>query len=240
MRLIKAFLSLFQFKQMDQKAIILTLFFAAMYVSVSISCDPLFFRQTELFGITFTASSFLYAGLYAISDAVARVAGSTVAVMIVLFDKVSDGLYSYLNYFATKLPYPTHFFGTGKHVTDAVNTIGQHLPMLYYNGLFVSALAAVIEVLIFSKIYSKINNFFFATIFSTTITLLLHDIPSDYLTLRHLPNVWQIVWGNFAICWPCAVLITLLIWCIMKATFVYSKSELSGRISNIIRLGRNG
>ena len=192
------------------------------YVTLKLLCNPMFFRQTELFvpfthyDIKITCAALIFPAIYVLSDAIILLTNRKIGFIIITFGLICDGLFSYgVNYLAN-LNLPAVMSKIELADTMAVNIVGVQMWPLYYHGVIASAIASLSEAFIFSFVYKKLQNFFVSTISSITIILVIHNLITDYPVLSHEPDVWQIIINNWFMNISFMTIYTLLIILVMK------------------------
>lgn len=187
----------------NQQLILLLL--AMLFVGIKLTCNPLFFRQVE-FTVPFVSglikvnsSAFLYAATYVLCDAMVAMSNRKTTLIIILCGVICDGIFSYLvsNFSTWAIPHNMSAHELAN--TLAINQIGPQMWQLFYRGALASFLSTSIEVLIFAFLFTKSNNFFISTIFGVSITLLTHNLVTDYPMLKKEPDVWEIIFHNLSI-----------------------------------------
>lgn len=183
----------------------LLIFLSMLYITFKITCNPMFFRQAELsipsinYYFKITSAAFLFPSIYVLSDSIIALTNRKVGFFIIIFGIICDGLFSYgANYFAN-LDMPTIISKTELDNTMSVNLIGSKIWPLYYHGILATIIASLVEAIVFSFIYNKLFNFFTSTIISISIILVIHNLITDYFTLKHEPDVWQIIINNWVV-----------------------------------------
>ncbi|MEN9390781.1 MAG: hypothetical protein RL017_78 [Pseudomonadota bacterium] len=212
-------------KKIDARTITL-LILAMLYVAFKLTCNTLFFRQT-LFNIPFThinirivSSAFLYAGIYVISDGIVAISNRSITILVIIIGVICDGLFSGLTYLITTLHMPQINSALQQINTNAINQLGPEFWQLYYHGVIAAITAAIIEVIIFSFIFKKSNNFFISTISSVIIILFAHNTITDYPLLKSDPHAWRIILNglgmNISVMAIYAAIITIILGILKK------------------------
>lgn len=82
-----------------------------------------------------------------------------------------------------------------------LNLILEQFPRLFWSGIFGALIAGIVEISIYSFLQRKIKNFMVASLISTLIIMLAHNVPTDYFAFKPLypERVKSIVAMNFAI-----------------------------------------
>jgi hypothetical protein len=182
------------------------LFFAAMlYVTCKLVCNPLFFRQVDISfffsasPLKLNSSAFVYPGIYVLSDLIVVLSSRRFGILIAIFGIICDGIFSFTVSHISGLPLPSMMSKTELLSTTSVNTLGLQMWPLYYQGLIAATIAAIAEILIFSTIFKRLDNFVIATVASVVITLVFHNVINDYQMLKHEPDVWRLIINNWMV-----------------------------------------
>lgn len=182
------------------------LFFAAMlYVTCKLVCNPLFFRQVDISfffsaaPLKLNSSAFVYPGIYVLSDLIVVLSNRRFGILIAIFGIICDGIFSFAVSHISGLPLPSTMSKTELLSTTSVNTLGLQMWPLYYQGLIAATIAAIAEILIFSTIFKRLDNFVIATVTSVMITLVFHNVINDYQMLKHEPDVWRLIINNWMV-----------------------------------------
>ena len=200
-----------------------------LYITFKITCNPLFFRQVTLY-IPFTilkfklnASSFIYPAIYVISDAIVAITGRKMAIAIILMGVLCDGIFSLTINKVSMLNIPSIMSSTELLNTTSINIIGSKMNALFINGCIAAIFAAIVEVVLFSILFRKLNNFFVSTVLSVVITLVIHNLLNDYSMLKNEPDVWEIIINNWIINISIMTLYALFISIGLKLINIYKK-----------------
>ncbi len=159
----------------------LLLIICLSYLTISLSCNLLAFRQINFFGFTMGGSSLIYALLYVCLDMITRVGGRDFAIKMVFIFRIFDFSFTYIVYSINLLPPPTAF----KNLA-AFTTIVGPMPMLFWAGLLGSTVVGVIDIFLFVFFQRRLKNFLPASFLTTLIVLILHNIPTYYFSMRHM------------------------------------------------------
>lgn len=198
------------------------LFFCMLYVTCKLVCNPIFFRQTNFnlpyidYHFKFTCAAFIFPSIYVLSDAIVAFTNRRIALMVIAVGIICDGLFSYLISYFASLDMPAIMSKSELLYNNSVNAIGIQLWPLFYHGLVATIIAAISEALIFSFLYKKINNFFISTILSICIILVIHNLITDYSSLRHEPDAWRIIIDNWIINMSFMILYSFLVVIVMR------------------------
>lgn len=185
--------------------LLLMVFTAMIFVSAKLLCNPLFFRQVEINFLFFTnplklnSSAFIYPAIYIISDAIVFFSNKKTGIAIALFGILCDGTFSYVTNLVTHFPIPHQMSVTELLNTQSINNIGGQMWKLYYYGAAASVVAAIAEILIFSALFNKSKNFLISTVTSVVITLVVHNLITDYQILYNEPDVWRLIIDNWMV-----------------------------------------
>lgn len=198
------------------------IYLTMFYVTCKLACNPMFFRQAEFtvpliqYHMKITCAAFIFPAIYVISDAIIALTNRKIGGLIIIFGIICDGIFSYgISYFA-KLEIPAIMSKTELLNTTSINIIAVQMWPLFYHGVIASAAAAIGEALIFSFIYKKLNNFFISTIASIIITLVIHNLITDYPILRDEPDAWHIIINNLLMNTSFMMVYTLIIVIFMR------------------------
>lgn len=216
----------------DENKLYLLLTMAMLYVAFKLTCNTLFFRQTNIhlplfnMELRVVCSAFVYPAIYVISDGIVALSSRKLAIATIIVGTICDGFFSWATSSITSLNLPS--MSNDQLLNSlAINQIGPQVWKLYYHGLIAAITAAIAEVIIFSIIFKKIKNFFVSTIISVVITLLAHNTITDYPMLRSDPNAWRIIFNglsiNIAIMALYAALVTILLYVIKKRSQIIKK-----------------
>ena len=181
------------------------IFLSMLYITCKLSCNPIFFRQTDFnfpfinYHFRFTCAAFIFPAIYVINDAIVAFTNRRIALVIIVVGIACDGLFSYLISYFSSLGLPKLMSETEALNNSSVNIIGLQMWPLFYHGLVATIIAAVSETLIFSFIYKKINSFFISTNLSICIILVMHNLITDYSSLRHELDAWRIIIDNWLV-----------------------------------------
>lgn len=186
-------------QEINRKALFLTI--ASMcYITIKLTCNPLFFRLTDFtlniyiihYVVKVFSSTFIYPLVYVVSDIVTALSNRRIAICIIIVGIVCDGFFSYSIYYASLLQLP-HFM-TASELKNAsyVNYMGHPIWKLYYSGVIGTIITSVVEVLIFNKLYKKMQNFFTSTILSIIVVIVVHN-PIAALPIWNEPDYWRVV-----------------------------------------------
>lgn len=187
------------------KAMLLLLLLSMMYATLKITCNPLFFRQIEFnlyfidYTLKLTGSALVYSFIYVISDLITLLSNRRFAIFIILFGITCDGLFSYIFHHLSTVDIPSVMSATELLKTNSFNVLGADIWKLFSHGLIAATVASIGEVLLFALIYQKVNNFFISTTLSVIITLLCHNLITDYPMLKHEPDAWNLIAHNLLI-----------------------------------------
>lgn len=210
-------------------------FLVMLYVTCKLTCNPIFFRQTE-FNLPFinyyfkiTCAAFIFPSIYVLSDTIVAFTNRKIAILIIIFGIICDGVFSYLVSYFSNHPLPSVISPHELLNTNAVNVIGLQMWPLFYHGVMASAIAAIGEAIIFSFFYKKINNFFISTITSIMIILVIHNLITDYPTLRAEPDVWQIIVDNWIMNTFFMIMYTLIVVMFMEFRKFFQMRFLSNK-----------
>ena len=209
----------------NNSSIYLLLLISMLYITLKLTCNTLFFRQT-LFTVPFThldirivSSAFVYPSIYVVSDALVALSNRRIAIIVAIIGIVCDGLFSFSTFFVTNLAMPV-ITGAQQANTFYINQLGPHVWELYYHGLAAATTAAIAEIVIFSFILKRSGNFFISTISSVIITLLAHNTVTDYPMLKSDPDAWKIIFNglgmNISIMAIYAAIISVLLFIMKK------------------------
>ncbi|MCC2625258.1 MAG: hypothetical protein K0R14_1131 [Burkholderiales bacterium] len=182
------------------------LFFAAMlYVTCKLVCNPLFFRQVDIHfffsntPLKLNSAAFVYPGIYVLSDLIVVLSSRRFGILIAFFGIICDGIFSFTVSHISGLPLPSTMSKTELLSTTSVNTLGLQMWPLYYQGVIAATIAAIAEILIFSTIFKRLDNFVIATVTSVVITLVFHNLINDYQMLKNEPDVWRLIINNWMV-----------------------------------------
>ncbi|WP_367607661.1 VUT family protein [Legionella sp. W05-934-2] len=193
------------FNLKKDKAILLLLLFSMLYVTLKVTCNPLFFRQIELklffvdYPIKLTGSALVYSFIYVISDLIALLSNRKTAIFIILCGIACDGLFSSTFYLLSSIDIPSVMSSSELIKTQSFNLLGAEMWRLFYHGLAAATVASIGEVLLFSLLYKKIKSFFASTALSVIFTLSCHNLITDYPMLKHEPDAWNLIIHNLTI-----------------------------------------
>ena len=185
--------------------ILLLLFLSMLYITLKVVCNPLFFRQVEFYlefikyPIKLTCSAFVYSLIYVVIDMIVVISNKKYAIFIILFGTICDGLFSGVHYFVSTIDVPIIMSNTELIKTATINTLGSNMWSLFSHGLIASMVAAIAELLIFAYLYKKVNSFFISTVTSVIVTLVTHNVITDYPMLKHEPDFWLLIMHNLVI-----------------------------------------
>lgn len=172
-------------------------------VTVGIVCNPLYLRHVNInlagFNFICTGAAFLYPIIYILTDAIAFISTRKIAILLVMFSTLCDGLYSLLSYAVTTLSMPLNLSDIELAHNNAINIIGAHILKLFIHGFLASVIAAIVELLIFIYFLGKLHSFILSTMTSIIITLAVHNTITDSIMLRNGPNKWFIIVTNLGL-----------------------------------------
>lgn len=203
-----------------------------LYVTCKLVCNPIFFRQTNFnfpfidYHFKFTCAAFIFPSIYVLSDAIVAVTNRKVALIVIAVGITCDGIFSYLISYFSKLDLPSVMSQSETIYNNSVSVIGLQMWPLFYHGLLASIIAAMSEALIFSFLYKRINNFFVSTISSICIILVIHNLITDYPSLRHEPDAWKIIIDNWIMNMSFMILYSFIVVIVMKTRKHYLKLKL--------------
>lgn len=168
---------------------------ATIYITISVSCDPLAFRLVHLFSIDCSGAALLYAGLYSLLDLLTRMSGRVMVIKLIFVFHFCDFLFTYLLYGINQLPAPGIFQNLA-----AYNLIIAPLPRFFWAGILGSLIAGIVEVIVYSFLQKRIKNFFVSSFLATIFILCAHDLPTNYIGLKkQFPLDYQhLMFVNFA------------------------------------------
>lgn len=174
------------------KKLYTVVFLVSLYLTLSLATDLLAFRLVDIAGFI-TGGAFFFPALYIILDVLTRISGRKFTINLILIFHLMDFVFIYTMYFANLLPAPPGFN------LEIFNSIISPVPRLLWSSCFGSIFAGIADVFLFSFIRKKIKSFFFASYFSTVVILLIHDVPTDYFSLKPIfPDCyWKVIFGNF-------------------------------------------
>lgn len=163
------------------------------YMTISLVCDLVCFRLILVGSLFFGGSALLYPALYPLLDILARILGSKITIILILFFHIADLVFSYIPILINQLPYPHNF--THHH---EFNVVFSPLPRMFWAGIVGSILAGITEVIIYKFFQNKIKSFFLAALIATTLILFAHNVPVDLIAYRKLypDNYIEIVFIN--------------------------------------------
>ena len=159
----------------------LLLIICLSFLTISLSCNLLAFRQVNMFGFTMGASSLIYALLYVCLDMITRIGGRDFAVKMVFLFRVFDFSFTYMVYCANLLPAPAAF----KNLA-AFTTVIHPMPMLFWAGLLGSIVVGVVDIFLFMFFQKRFKNFLSASFLTTVIVLVVHNFTTNYFSMRHV------------------------------------------------------
>lgn len=198
----------------------LLVFFIMLYVTCKVVCNVLFFRQIELscFGhsIKIVGSALIFPFIYILSDAIIYLSNKKTVIFVIIFGLICDCIFSISIYQIANFSIPQNMTSSELLLTQAANMIGIKMWQLFYQGLIASFIAAILEVIIFTKLYKFLKSFILSTITSVFITLLCHNIINDYNMLSQEDDVWTLIIDNLAINISIVVIYVLLMSALMK------------------------
>ena len=203
------------------------IFFAMLYITLKITCNPLFFRQINInllfinYDFKILSSSLTYPLIYVISDLIVLISNRRSAIFIVLTGILCDGMFSCAWHFVSTIDVPQVMTTTELIKTTAINIIGTDVWRLFYHGLLASTIAAIAELLIFSALYTKIKSFFISTIISVIITLAFHNIITEYQMIKNEPDAWFLIIHSLSI-----NITIMIIYALTVSIFLKIKSKL--------------
>lgn len=181
----------------------LIVFLAMIYVTCKLLCNPIFFRQTEFivpylnYQFKITCAILVFPLTYILSDGITVITNRKIAIIIIMFGIICDGIFSCVINFISLFSLPHQMSSTELLNTQSINNIGGQMWKLYYYGVIASAVASIFEVIIFSFLYKKIKIFFISTVISIVLIITVHNLITDYYTLSSEKDVWQIVLHNW-------------------------------------------
>ncbi len=181
---------------MELKKVYLLIVLSLFYLTLSLACDPLCFRIVNIHGYNFTGSAIIFPILYVVLDSITRVCGKYMAIRLVFLFHIFDGVFTYLLYTINLLPSPPLF----SHL-NAFLIVVSPLPRLFWSGILGAILAGITEVLLYAFLQNKIKSFFLASVTSTILILLAHDLATDYMAFYKIfpSSYWRLTFANFSI-----------------------------------------
>ena len=205
---------------MEQNRIHVLHVLSMLYITLSIVCNPLFFRYLEFYDFRISCSALVYPLVYVLLDTMTALSDRKTVIVIIVAGRICDGLFSILLFSFANSQIPLNMSDIAIQNTNAVNTIGNLVWPLWYHGAIAATVTAIAEILLFAFLFKKINNFFLSTIASIIIMLLTHNVITDYPLLKNDPQVWRIIFGNLSINISIMVLYAGLISILMKAKLI--------------------
>ncbi len=181
---------------MELRKVYILIILSLLYLTLSLACDPLDFRLISIGSYSFTGAAFIFPALYIVLDSITRTSGKYMAIRLVFFFHLFDGLFTYLLYTINLLPAPTTF-----KFFNAYLSIVSPMPRLFWSGIIGAILSGIVEVLIYAFLQNKIKSFFISSVSATILIMLAHNLPTDYLTFHKLyPNIYMhLIIFNFSV-----------------------------------------
>lgn len=176
---IKKFITNFNFN----KIIILSV----LYVACKITCNPLFFRQVDicipLLNVDFRILNtlLLFPALYVIINLIIITSNKKIAIFIIIMGTICEGFFAFSVSYATTLPTPTLMTKIQSLNTSAINIYGGNIWYQFKQGLLAEIFINIFQIIIFSTLVKKINNFFISTMVSVFIILIFYTIVNYYI-----------------------------------------------------------
>lgn len=177
------------------------IFLGMLYVTINTISDFLFFRQVTIshYGsfatISPSAAAFSWPLTYIISDVVLVISKRKFALFIIGFGTFCDALFGLLLQWIPD----TNSSVLGRGIVHSLNLLGPYVWLLVYTGIISTVLTAILEIIIFSAVYKKLDKFVTSAIVSITVTLLIRTFIGDYFTIKNEPNVIKILISNLVI-----------------------------------------
>ncbi len=211
----------------DDIATLSLIFFAMLYITLKLTCNPLFFRQIEIhfwfidYDLKIVSSALTYPLIYVISDLIVLISNRRYAIFVIFTGIVCSGVFSFAWHFISTVNIPKVMTSTELVKANAINIIGIDMWKLFCHGLLASTIASIAELLIFSALYTKIKNFFISTIISIIVTLTFHNTIIDYQMLKNEPDVWLLIIHSLSI-----NITIMIIYALTVSIFLKIKSKL--------------
>lgn len=190
---------------MNNREILVIILISSISLSLSLTSNLLYFSghiiKFDTFSLVFTSAALTYPITFALSDFFAYLTNRKTGIMVGIIFIIADGIFCsalQLNYLIAQ----NNFYSLDSNfeiLSNAMLLISSPIFKLWYFGILASIVTVTIEVLIFSRVMKKINNYILSVVLSTAVTLALHNSILDYNMLKSYDGFWHLIIGNYIV-----------------------------------------
>lgn len=183
----------------------LVIILAMLYISFKLICNPIFFRQIELsippitYNLKVVGSALIYPFIYILSDVIVALSNRKTTIIIIVAGIICDGIFSFVVSRISNFALPSNLSGQALANTLAINQVGGQMWLLFIHGCIAALVVAIIEIIIFAALLKRLNNFFISTLISVVVTLVSHNLITDYPMLRQQSDAWGLIFHSLSI-----------------------------------------
>ncbi len=154
---------------------------AMLYLTVSLACDIVAYKLVSVGNIIFIGAGFIFPLLYVLTDVLTEVFGETNAKIIVWIHVICDFIFTSLIIIIAHLPSPATW-----HKQSAYDIVLDPMVRLYFAGIVGVLASSLINIHVLSrlKILMRGKLFWFRSICSTSIGLVVYTVVTDLLAFH--------------------------------------------------------